>query len=114
MAWTIRHSGGDEPLQGNSGDLSLEAGPLRGNGGNSKMVSELMTSSSQKSLRKEYDLQEFVEEVESSDLYPLGHWQDSQKAWPSWKMTNTENWVGDILEAVKDWEETNKVRELCA
>lgn len=44
------------------------------------MVSELMTSSSQKSLRKEYDLQEFVEEVESSDLYPLGHWQDSQKA----------------------------------
>ena len=114
MAWTIRHSGGDESLQGNLGDLSLKAGSLRGNGGNSKTVSELMTSSSQKTLRKEYDLQEFVEEVESSDLYPLGHWQDSQEAWPSWKMTNTENWVRDILEVVKDWEETNGVRELCA
>ena len=29
MAWTIRHEGENESLQGNSGDLSLEAGPLK-------------------------------------------------------------------------------------
>ena len=73
-----------------------------------------MTSLSHKTLRKEHGLQEFVEEVQSSDLYPLWRWQDTQEAWTSWKMTNRENWVGNILEAIKDWEEMNKVRELYA
>ena len=86
----------------------------RGTGGKNKTVSELMTSLSHKTLRKEHGLQEFVEEVQSSDLYPLGCWQDTQEAWTSWKMTNRENWVGNILEAIKDWEEMNKVRELYA